>query len=82
MRLRDFIQQCASTSLEITLHTVFLNTSPVLVLRIEQGKNKPYQDVRNSATWFRANATNRPANPSELKGMVMEGLHQSNEDVG
>jgi hypothetical protein len=72
VQLRDFIQKRSNRSLLISVDIYFKESSPILVLRIEPGEDKPYMDVRDHSVWFRANATNRRPTEAELESLIRE----------
>jgi hypothetical protein len=57
--LRDAIQRNINFSPEIGLQIVSLDGDLVLLLRIDPGHQRPYQDKRSNRTFIRSNATNR-----------------------
>jgi len=67
VRLRDFIQKRVNRSLALPVHVEFKESSPILVLVVGSGGEKPYMDVRDNSVWFRANATNRRPSEAELE---------------
>jgi hypothetical protein len=75
--LRDSIQRHASKSLALSPSVAWSDSSPVLILAVEEGQEPPYVDIRNNNIWYRTNATNRRASEAELAEMFKSRRRQS-----
>lgn len=68
-RLRDEVQQFINHAVTMQVGVVLIDGIHVLLLLVEPGDERPYQDRRNCLTWVRTNATNRHPNAEETRAL-------------
>jgi hypothetical protein len=65
--LRDEIQKNINVSPVISVEVVSIDRGIVILMRIEPGPIRPYQDKRTHRTLIRSNATNRSPTAAEIR---------------